>query len=121
MIKYDPRDLSTLYVNVPDRGYVAVPYRLRREGPAPTLWLYKAVRRTMTAAGSGAADRQVIRRATAAAEQILQQAASRSGKAARQVERLRRDRLAPPLVPPTPQRTMPPLKDDWGGAFEGEE
>lgn len=117
--KYDPRDLSRLHVQIPGRGYLEVPYRLQREGPAPTLWLLKASRR-----GGPSGRAQIrnpdVRRAVEDAEATIKAAASRSGSAARQVERLRRERQAVadlrviPALPPTPD-------DDWGGAFGGGE
>lgn len=91
-VKYDPRDLSHIYLRIAGCGYVTVPLRLFREGPPPTLWLYKAARRIAGELDKTRPHREVLRRATAEAEQIIHDASRRSGKAARQLERLARDR-----------------------------
>ncbi|KRA60136.1 hypothetical protein ASD79_07810 [Caulobacter sp. Root655] len=115
--KYDPRDLSRLYVQIPDRGYLEVPYRLRREGPAPTLWLLKASRRGSRLPGAAARNPDA-RRGVENAEAVVKTAAARSGTAARQVERLRLERQAVAELRVIP--ALPPSDDDdWGGAFGG--
>lgn len=117
--KYDPRDLSHLYVKVPDGGYIEVPYRLRREAPAPTLWLLKASRRGSRLSGATARNPDA-RRGVERAEAVIRAAAAKSGVAARQVERLRLERQAAADL-----RVIPVLPssddDDWGGAFGGGE
>lgn len=120
-VKYDPRDLSKLHVHLPDMGYVTAPYRLPIEGPAPTYWLYKAASRQRGRVDAGRASRHITRRATAAAEQIVQAATSRSMKAARQAERLVRDRQGAAEFASRSALTPPPSDDDWGGAFGGGE
>jgi putative transposase len=120
-VKYDPRDLSHIYFRVAGRGYVTVPLRLVREGPPPTLWLYKAARRTAGELDKTRPHREVLRRATAEAEQIIHNASRRSGKAARQLERLARDRAAAGAWVGRSAPVQPGYDDDWGGAFEGED
>ncbi len=123
VIKYDPRDLSTLYVRIPGQGYVEVPYRFSRPGPAPTLWLLNAARRSRIP-GEAIGDAAAVRRAVERTEQLIEQAAKKPGGAARQAERLRRDRKAaakarPSFSPPRPA-SAPSASfddDDWGGAF----
>jgi putative transposase len=117
--KYDPRDLSRLYVQIPDRGYLEVPYRLKREGPGPTLWLLNASRRGSRSLNPVARNPNV-RQGVENAEAVLKTAAARSGAAARQVERLRLERqaMAELRVFPAPP---PADDDDWGGAFGGGE
>ncbi len=116
VVKYDPRDLSRIYVQKPDDGYIEVPYRFQREGPAPTLWLLKAARRTHKSEHGTKPDRSSMRRATEAAEQLIAAASEKSTKAARQQERLRLDRRPPAAKSPDPT----PPDFTWGGAF-GEE
>lgn len=125
VVKYDPRDLSTLYVKIPERGYIEVPYRFSRPGPAPTLWLLKAARRSRTR-GEAIGDAVAVRRAVERTEQVIQKAAQKPGGAARQAERLRRDRKAaakarPSFAPPRPAAATSTSSDDddWGGAFGG--
>lgn len=116
-VKYDPRDLSQIYVKNPQGGYLAVPYRFRREGQPPTLWLVKTARRASSKPGSTKTERAIGRRATEAAELVIAQAAPKSGAAARQLERLMRDRSAAAAFRPSPQ-PPPSTDDDWGGVFE---
>lgn len=117
--KYDPRDLSRLYVQIPNRGYLEVPYRLKREGPGPTLWLLNASRRGSRSLNPVARNPNV-RQGVENAEAVIKTAAARSGAAARQVERLRLERqaVAELRVFPAPP---PADDDDWGGAFGGGE
>lgn len=119
-IKYDPRDLSRIYFRVSGQGYVTVPLRLSREGPALTLWLYNAARRIAGELNKTHPYREVVRRATAQAEQIIKDASGRSGKAARQAERLTRDRATAGIWAGRSMAFEPDYDDTWGGAF-GEE
>jgi len=118
--KYDPRDLSCLYVMVPGRGYIEVSYRVARDGPAPTLWLHKASRRGHRPAGGASVQIPSVRKAVASAEATINGSVAKSSAAARQAERLRQERqaVALPRVFPPPS---PDLDDDWGGAFGGGE
>jgi putative transposase len=115
--KYDPRDLSRLYVRLPGEGYIVVPYRLPRDRPAPTLWLVNLARRTAQPQVAQRRDRVAVRRATEAAEAVIKQTAPKSTAAARQAERLRRDRVA--VAAPSAPIVLPKSDDDWGGAFGG--
>ncbi|MBO9709525.1 MAG: transposase [Caulobacter sp.] len=116
--KFDPRDLSQLYVKLPDTGYITVPYRIRRDGPTPTWWLLKAAARAATSKRAAPRDRTVVRQAVRAMEETIEQAALRSGSAARQAERLRSDRRAVSSLRDS-TRPIQDSDDDWGGAFEG--
>jgi putative transposase len=116
-IKYDPRDLSRLYVELPKAAYIVVPYRLRRDEPPPTLWLLKAARRETRSQGVGQCDRSSVRRALSAMETTIERAASRSSSAARQAERLRLDRKTAPVIQ-APEQVIDD-DDDWGGFFKG--
>ncbi len=120
VVKYDPRDLSQIYVRVANGRYLVVPYRLQREEPAPTLWLHKAGRRARTQAGDSSRDRATIRRANEAAERVIEESL-KSDKIKRQAERLRRDRLAAAEFRSAMPAPSTPDDDDWGGAFGGGE
>lgn len=120
--KYDPRDLSHLYVQIKGRGYVTVPLSRFREGPPLTLWLYKASRRMAGEAGKVRPHREILHRAAAQAEQVIQNAAGRSLQAARQLERLARARAAAGHWVGRSEPVQPDHDDDdWGGAFGGGE
>jgi putative transposase len=137
--KYDPRDLSRLHVKLPDGAYLDVPYRLRREKPAPSLWLLKATRKSMSSRERR--DRTAVRRATEAAEAVIRAAATKSSVAARQSERLDLGRREVTKAEPTPS-PRPPVAhrdmlkgrclysgsitltdpdDDWESVLRGEE
>lgn len=118
--KYDPRDLSHLYVHVRGIGYITVPLSRFRDGPPLTLWLYKASHRGAGEAGKVHPHRETLQHAAAQAERIIQEAAGRSMQAARQLERLDRARATAGhwvgrSVPIQPDHD----DDDWGGAFGG--
>lgn len=120
--KYDPRDLSHLYVQVRGGSYVTVPLSRFREGAPLTLWLYKASRRAAGEVGKARPHRETLQRAAEHVEQIIQGAAGRSMQAARQLERLDRARATARQwvgrsAPVQPNRD----DDDWGGAFGGGE
>jgi putative transposase len=119
--KYDPRDLSNLYVQVGGRSYVTVPLSRFREGPPLTLWLYKASRHMAGEVGKARPHRETLHRAAAQAEQIIQDAAGRSTQAARQLERLSRARAAAGQWVGRATPVQPDHDDDWGGAFGGGE
>ena len=120
--KYDPRDLSRLYVQVSGRGYVTVPLSRFREGPPLTLWLYRASRRMAGEGSKARPHRETLQRATAQVEQIIEGAARRSVQAARQLERLGRARAsAGQWVGRSAPAQTDHDDDDWGGAFEGGE
>lgn len=117
--KYDPRDLSHLYVHIRGRGYVTVPLSRFREGPPLTLWLYKASRRGAGEAGKARPHRETLQRAAAQAEQVIQHAAGRSMQAARQLERLATARATAGQWVGRSAPVQPDHDDDdWGGAFE---
>lgn len=119
-VKYDPRNLSQIYVRDQRGGYLTVPYRLRRDGPPPSLWLLQAARRSLNQAGPTEHDRTTTRRAIEAAERIIAQAAPKSSAAARQLERLSRNRAAAAALRPSTEKPCVP-SSDWGGVFGEEE
>ncbi|WP_082539745.1 MULTISPECIES: Mu transposase C-terminal domain-containing protein [unclassified Caulobacter] len=118
-IKYDPRNLSQIYVRDPHGRYLTVPYRFKRNSPPTTLWLLKTARRTIRQTGVVEHDRHTTKYATEMAEKVVTQAARRSDRAARNIERLKRDRGAAEGLFRT-VKDAPRNDDDWGGAFEGE-
>lgn len=120
-VKYDPRNLSKVYVHIPPHGYVTVPQRLFREGPPTTLWLYKASRQAAGEMDKTRSDPVTVRRATAAAEKVVTAAAPKSVKAARQLERLHREREMSAHWPRGAHQVVEASDDDWGGAFGGGE
>lgn len=108
-VKFDPRDLSKVWVRLEHGRYVIAPYRFAHEpGRAPTLALYRAMARA-TRGERGPAQGLLARRAMAEIEAELAASAKTSQRARRMQERLADARRA----------TQPPAEtnDSWGGAF----
>jgi putative transposase len=109
-IKYDPRNLSRIFVKVAE-GYVeAHPADLTR--PAIALWEHRAALAALRKAGRRAVDEDLIF-STILAQRALVEEAERATKAARR-QMARRAHLAPPpMIEVTPQagetRPDPPL------------
>jgi len=120
VIKYDPRNLSHIYCRLNTNSYTSIPLRVPREGPPIPLWLYKASRRSLGETNKHQPHRDVVQRATAAAEKIIEDASARSGKAARQVERLARERAATGYNGIN-EAVQPSYDPDWDGAFDEEQ
>ena len=108
-IKFDPRDLSRLYVELEAGAYTEVPYRLvDKPGRHPALWLYKYTRRLALRQGAPV-DGLLARQAQARTEEMLNGESGGSRLARRAMERIRHARAV---------TTGPVLEDDsWGGAL----
>jgi putative transposase len=69
-VKYDPRDLSAVFAEMPGGGHLLVPYAdLAR--PAITLWEHRQVVRTLRAEGRKTIDEQAIFAAIAAQRRVV--------------------------------------------------
>lgn len=106
IVRYDPRDLSRIYLLAPDGQYYDVSYRdLRR--PPITLWEHHLAHKRLREEGRAHVDEAAIFRAVENMRQIAQNA-SRESKAARR-QRERRLRLIqggqaePAPVDPAPE------------------
>ena len=98
-LKYDPRDLSRLFVLTENGIIEARPADLTR--PAITLWEHRAARRALREAGRQSVDEELIFRAIEA-ERNLVDSAERQTKAIRR-HQARRSHLAPlPMIDVTP-------------------
>lgn len=117
-LKYDPRDLSRIFV-VTDEGIIeARPADLTR--PAITLWEHRAARRALREAGRRSVDEDVIFR-TIQAQRDLVDNAERKTKAMRR-HKARLAHLDPrPLIDVTPTPKQPdvlPAPDATGNALK---
>jgi len=75
MVRYDPRDLSRIFLLGPDGTYYALPYRdLYR--PSISLWEYRAAVRRLRAEGHRAVDEKAVFRAIETMRRITDRAAS---------------------------------------------
>ncbi|WP_428390972.1 Mu transposase C-terminal domain-containing protein [Lichenicoccus sp.] len=95
-VKYDPRDLSAVFVELPAGDHVRVPYAdLGR--PPITLWEHREATRMIRAEGRRTVDEHAIFAAVAEQRRVLLEAQSRSKAARRAVARLDlADRTPPP-------------------------
>ena len=117
-LKYDPRDLSRIFV-VTDEGIIeARPADLTR--PAITLWEHRAARRALREAGRRSVDEELIFR-TIQAQRDLVDSAERQTKALRR-HKARRAHLEPrPMIDVTPEAETPgalPAPETGGNALK---
>ncbi|MEO3416081.1 Mu transposase C-terminal domain-containing protein [Roseovarius sp. CAU 1744] len=100
MLKYDPRDLSRIFVLTGDGIIEARPADLTR--PAITLWEHRAARRALREEGRRSVDEELIFR-TIQAQRDLVESAERQTKAMRR-HKARRAHLDPrPMIDVTPE------------------
>jgi putative transposase len=105
-VKYDPRDLSAVFAEMPGGGYLRVPYAdLAR--PAITLWEHGHAVRTLRAEGRKTIDEQAIFAAIAAQRRVVANAYAESKAARRSAARTpsQQDGIASPQPPLPPQPT----------------
>lgn len=117
-VKYDPRDLREIYVDVPG-GFISVPQRFAGRDPPSPLWLSKVARKSLPRALQGS--RAAMRQAEERAEAVIEQASTRHSRPRRQAERLRQDRRSVTIGKASRRGAADDtLDDDWGGAFSDE-
>lgn len=88
LVRYDPRDLGRVYVQVPDGAYYDVPYAdLRR--PAISLWEHRLALKRLREEGRGAVDEAAIFQAVEAMRDIADAATGKAKALRRQQERRR--------------------------------
>uniref|UniRef100_UPI003517B6F4 Mu transposase C-terminal domain-containing protein n=1 Tax=Pararhodobacter marinus TaxID=2184063 RepID=UPI003517B6F4 len=116
-LKYDPRDLSRIFVLTENGIIEARPADLTR--PAVTLWEHRAARRALREAGRRSVDEELIFR-TIEAQRDLVDSAERQTKAIRR-HQARRAHLAPlPMIDVTPDVDAPdalPAPEGTGSPF----
>ena len=116
-LKYDPRDLSRIFVLTENGIIEARPADLTR--PAVTLWEHRAARRALREAGRRSVDEELIFR-TIEAQRDLVDSAERQTKAIRR-HQARRAHLAPlPMIDVTPDaaaRDALPAPEGEGSPF----
>jgi len=86
-IRYDPRDLSAVFVELPMGGQVRVPYADLGRLPV-TLWEHREAMQRLRAAGRRTADEHAVFAAIAEQRHVLREAQSRSKAARRAIARL---------------------------------
>jgi len=117
-LKYDPRDLSRIFVLTGEGIIEARPADLTR--PAITLWEHRAARRALREAGRRSVDEELIF-STIQAQRVLVDSAERQTKAIRR-HRARRAHLEPGLmIDVTPASEPPealPARETTGNALK---
>lgn len=114
-VKYDPRDLSEIYVDVAG-GFISVPQRFAGRRPPAPLWLSRAAKKSLPRALHGS--RAAMRQAEETAEALLEDAAERHSRPRRQAERLRQGRQSAAIDKAGRSGAIDEIADDdWGGAF----
>lgn len=86
MVRYDPRDLSKVFLHGPDGRFHAIPCRdLRR--PKITLWEHQRARDELRRRGIAAMDEQMLFDAVNAQREIVAEASARTKAARRMAQR----------------------------------
>lgn len=110
-LKYDPRNLSVLYLETSKGRWTPVPYRLPNySGRPPTLWFYNYARRLAFVLGAPV-EGILARAARERAEELLHGEAVSSRVARQAVERIRHARSATEAPPAQDE------DDSWGGVL----
>lgn len=114
-LKYDPRDLSRIFVLTENGVIEARPADLTR--PAITFWEHRAARRALREAGRRSVDEELIFRTIEAQRDIVDSAA-RQTKAIRR-HQARRAHLDPrPMIDVTPAPEALPAPENKGNALK---
>lgn len=103
-LKFDPRDLSRIFVQTEEGIIEARPADLTR--PAITLWEHRAARRALREAGRRSVDEELIFR-TIEAQRELVDSAQRQTKAIRRHQARRAHLEPPPMIDVTPDAEAP--------------
>jgi putative transposase len=123
IVRYDPRDLSRVWLLSKDSEYYALPYRARHRPPI-SLWEHKTIVRKLQEEGRRDVDADAIFHQLDKMREVVTEAAAKTRMARRQAERIRQ---APKAVPspgrdkPTPtadlEAPLPPAKpyevEEW--------
>lgn len=106
MVRYDPRDLSRVFLSGPDGRFHAIPCRdLRR--PRITLWEHHRARDELRRRGIAAMDEQMLFDAVVAQREIVAEAGARTKSARRAAQRTDYALAAPQPTPSAPKPENP--------------
>jgi putative transposase len=100
-VKYDPRDLSRVYLRDPKGDYWTIPYR-DLGAPPITLWEHRSAMRKLRTDGLQSVDEKLIFQTIAAQKALIVEAKLRT-----RAERWSHARSAAPKAPPTPDPPDP--------------
>ncbi len=86
IVRYDPRNLSAVFVQSPDDGYLTVRYR-DLSHPVITLWEYRLARKTLREQGSSEVNEGMIFDAIESQRMLIEESGLKSKSARRQQQR----------------------------------
>jgi putative transposase len=113
IVRYDPRNLSRIYLAGPGGTYYEIPYRdLYR--PPISLWEHRAALRHLRTQGYRSWDEAALFRAIEEMRRIAERASSETRIVRRHRERQRQWRKTLGPAPPTPAVATPVLPDEVG-------
>jgi putative transposase len=104
VVRYDPRDLSRVWLLSKDNEYYALPYRARHRPPV-SLWEHKMIVRMLQEQGRREVDADAIFNQLEKMRDVVTEAAARTKKARRQAERIRQGRRSTARPSPTALET----------------
>lgn len=118
-VKYDPRDLSAVFLEAPDGSHWPIRYRDLKRKPI-TLWEHRQALKALRARGIKTVDEQLIFDAVEAQRMIVAEAARKTKSARRQVQRINdaladREGIRRPARlprPDDPPAAPAPIEDD---------
>ncbi len=113
-IKYDPRNLEAVFVELPTGGHVRVPYADLRRQPI-TLWEHREATRRLRAQGRRTVDEHTIFAAVEEQRRVLAEAQARSKAARRSVART--GVAAGSAARPRPEPGPDPVSDAEAGVL----
>ena len=112
IVRYDPRDLSRVWLLSKDNEYYALSYRARQRPPI-SLWEHKTIVRKLQEEGRREVDADAIFGQLEKMRTVVTEAAAKTKKARRQAERMRQTSGSTsrrsPSVPKTPSDSQEPL------------
>lgn len=106
LVRFDPNDLSAIFVLMPNREYLRVPYAQLGHPPV-SLWEYKATRKLLRTIGRQSVNETAVFEAIDAQRQTIADAARLTKSARRQQARLQNDAARRPssIPPKSPRET----------------
>jgi putative transposase len=112
IVRYDPRDLSRVWLLSKDNEYYALPYRARHRPPI-SLWEHKTIVRKLQEEGRREVDADAIFGQLEKMRTVVTEAAAKTKRARRQAERIRQGRRSSSRPSPsaleTPADSQEPL------------
>jgi putative transposase len=110
IVRYDPRDLSRVWLLSKDSEYYALPYRARHRPPI-SLWEHRTIVRMLREEGRREVDADAIFGQLERMRTVVTEAAAKTKKARRQAERMRQTSSCTPRRSPSLPKTPSDLEE----------